>query len=203
MAESITFTAERRERTGKGPARTLRREGKIPGIVYGGKEEPMRIALPFKAVKHVIGTNPRFFSSVVELDFGDGKARVLPREAQLHPVTDEPLHVDFIRAEAGATVTVGIPVRFVHEDQSPGLKRGGMLNIVRRTVDMVCPADAIPTELVVDLAGFEINESIHISHVKLPEGVKPTITDRDFTIASVVPPTVVTETAAGEGEAAS
>jgi large subunit ribosomal protein L25 len=199
--QTITFPAERREGTGKGPARALRRAGRVPAIVYGGKEAPLQVSLPFKELKHALSTNPRFFSSVVTLDFGGETARVLPREAQLHPVSDDPLHVDFIRAEAGATLTLAVPVRFVHENQSPGLKRGGVLNIVRREVELVCPADAIPAELVVDLAGVDINESVHISAVRLPEGVRPTITDRDFTIASVVPPSTEEEPATPETEA--
>lgn len=191
----ITFTAERREAGGTGPARALRRAGKIPAIVYGGHEPPMAVALVFKDVQRQVTTNARFFSSVVELDMGDSKIRVLPREAQLHPVTDNPLHVDFIRAEAGATVTVGVPVRFVNEQRAPGLKRGGVLNVVRREVDLVCPGDRIPAEIVADLSGLDINESLHISAVKLPEGVRPTITDRDFTIASIRPPSTEEEAA--------
>ncbi|MFO1049786.1 MAG: 50S ribosomal protein L25/general stress protein Ctc [Geminicoccaceae bacterium] len=194
------FQVERRERTGKGPARQLRRENKIPAIVYGGAKEPQRIAMPIKEISLELTKNPRFFSTVFELDFGDEKLKVLPREAQLHPVTDVPLHVDFLRAEQGALIHVNVPVRFVHEDQSPGIKRGGVLNVVRRTLDLICPADAIPGEIVVDLAGREIGDSIHISHVVLPEGVKATITERDFTICSIVPPTVVTEAAAGTAE---
>ena len=197
---AMIFTAERREKSGKGPARALRREGKVPAIVYGGQGEPARIALSLRELKRELGTNPRFFSSVFELDFGSETLRVLPREAQLHPVSDDPLHVDFLRAETGTTMNVEVPVRFVHEDQSPGIKRGGVLNIVRRTIELICPADAIPGELVVDLAGREIGDSVHISHITLPAGVKPTITDRDFTICSIVPPTVATETAAATGE---
>jgi large subunit ribosomal protein L25 len=127
---------------------------------------------------------------------------VLPREAQLHPVSDDPLHVDFLRAEQGALIHVDVPVRFVHEELSPGLKRGGVLNIVRRALELICPADAIPGEIVVDLAGREIGDSVHISHVTLPPGVKSAITDRDFTICSIVPPTVVTEAGAGAGDTA-
>jgi large subunit ribosomal protein L25 len=196
---ATVFPAERREKSGKGPARQLRREHKIPAIVYGGKSEPMRIAMPLKEIKLELSSNPRFFSTVFELDFGGERLKVLPREAQRHPVTDDPLHVDFLRAEVGAVINVEVPVRFVHEDQSPGLRRGGVLNIVRRTVELVCPADAIPGELVVDLAGREIGDSVHVSHVTLPEGVRPTITDRDFTICSIVPPTVVTEQAEAAG----
>lgn len=187
------FEAQRRDRSGKGPARALRREGKVPAIIYGGRDEPMPVALPFKELKRELGTNPRFFSTVFELDFGGDKLKVLPREAQLHPVSDDPLHVDFLRAEQGAVVTVDVPVRFVREDQSPGMKRGGVLNIVRREIELLCPADAIPGEIVVDLSGREIGDTIHISQVSLPQGVRPTITDRDFTICSIVPPTVAVE----------
>ena len=197
---TTVFQAERRETTGKGPARQLRRENKIPAIVYGGHKEPQRIAMPIKEIRLELSKNPRFFSTVFELDFGDERLKVLPREAQLHPVSDEPLHVDFLRAEQGALIHVDVPVRFVHEDQSPGIKRGGVLNVVRRTLDLICPADAIPGEIVVDLAGREIGDSVHISHVTLPQGVRPTITDRDFTICSIVPPTVVTEAAEASTE---
>ena len=197
---TTVFMAERRGRSGKGPARQLRREHKIPAIIYGGDKEPLRIAMPLKQVKLELSKNPRFFSTVFELDFGGEKLKVLPREAQLHPVSDDPLHVDFLRAEQGAVIHVDVPVRFVHEEQSPGLKRGGVLNIVRRSLELVCPADAIPGEILVDLAGREIGDSIHISHVALPQGVKSAITDRDFTICSIVPPTVVTEQAAGTAE---
>ena len=197
---TTVFVAEKRDRSGKGPARQLRREHKIPAIIYGGDKEPLRIAMPLKQVKLELSKNPRFFSTVFELDFGGEKLKVLPREAQLHPVSDDPLHVDFLRAEQGAVIHVDVPVRFVHEEQSPGLKRGGVLNIVRRSLELVCPADAIPGEIQIDLSGREIGDSIHISHVALPQGVKSAITDRDFTICSIVPPTVVTEQAAGTAE---
>jgi len=197
---TTVFAAERRDKSGKGPARALRRAHKIPAIVYGGAAEALRIAMPLKEIRLELTKNPRFFSTVFELDFGDERLKVLPREAQLHPVSDDPLHVDFLRAEAGAVIHVDVPVRFVHEEQSPGLKRGGVLNVVRRTLELVCPADAIPGEILVDLGGREIGESIHISQISLPEGVKPAITDRDFTICSIVPPTVVTEVAAAASE---
>ena len=197
---TTVFVAEKRDRSGKGPARQLRREHKIPAIIYGGDKEPLRIAMPLKQVKLELSKNPRFFSTVFELDFGGEKLKVLPREAQLHPVSDDPLHVDFLRAEQGAVIHVDVPVRFVHEEQSPGLKRGGVLNIVRRALELICPADAIPGEIQIDLSGREIGDSIHISHVALPQGVKSAITDRDFTICSIVPPTVVTEQAAGTAE---
>ena len=200
MSEITVLTAEPREGTGTGPARALRRLAKVPAIIYGGHEPPMKIALGLKEMKKEISTNPRFFTAVLELDFGGSRARVLPREAQLHPVSDEPLHVDFLRAEGGAELTVEVLVRFINEEQS-GIKRGGVLNIVRREIELICPADAIPEEIVVDLAGVDIGESIHISHVRLPANVRPTITDRDFTVASIVPPTVAPETTEDEGAA--
>jgi large subunit ribosomal protein L25 len=200
MAETTVITAEAREGTGKGAARTLRRDGKIPGIIYGGAAEPRKIALVVRDLKRQIDGNPRFFSTVFELELDGQRSHVLPREAQLHPVTEMPLHIDFIRAEAGATITVAVPVHFINDGISVGIKRGGVLNIVRREVELVCPADAIPAEITVDLAGFNIGDSIHISHVTLPERVRPTITDRDFTIASIVPPAVVEQPTEGGAE---
>lgn len=193
MAAAL-FKAEVRTRTGKGGARAVRRAGMVPAIVYGGDAEPIKVSLGLKELALALKT-PRFFTTVVDLEVEGKLEHVLPREAQLHPVTDQPLHVDFVRAAAGARVTVHIPVHFINDLASPGLKRGGVLNIVRREVEMVCPADAIPSELTVDLTGFDIGESVHISHVKVPEGCRPTIHDRDFTIASIVPPTVVEATA--------
>jgi large subunit ribosomal protein L25 len=195
MADQIVFTAQPRERTGKGGARTLRREGRIPAIVYGGGEPPAKISVPVKDIKRELDTNPRFFSTVFALELDGRRAQVLAREAQVHPVTDVPLHVDFIRATAGATITVMVPVHFANEAASPGIKRGGVLNIVRREVELACPADAIPAELTVDLTGLEIGDTVHFSAVRLPEGVRPTITDRDFTIASVAAPNVAREVA--------
>lgn len=180
--------AEGRERTGKGGARAVRRAGRIPAIVYGGGQPPRKISLDAKETLRLV-QQPRFFATVLDLEIDGAMEQVLPREAQLHPVTDRPLHLDFVRASAGARVTVAVPVRFVNEATCPGLKRGGVLNIVRREVELVCPADAIPAELVADLAGFDIGESVHIRHVTLPAGVRPVIADRDFTIASIVPPT--------------
>ncbi|MCS6877247.1 MAG: 50S ribosomal protein L25/general stress protein Ctc [Geminicoccaceae bacterium] len=188
---------EVRERSGKGAARAVRRAGKIPAIVYGGKEPPLKIAIDAKQLLHAM-QQPRFFSTVLDIDLGDRIEHVLPREAQLHPVTDRPLHVDFVRAGAGARVTVAVPVRFVNEAECPGLKRGGVLNVVRREIELVCPADAIPSEIVADLKGFDIGDSIHIRHVALPEGVRPRSTERDFTIASIVPPTVAEAPPAGQ-----
>ena len=196
MSETMVFAAEKRTKGGRGPARALRRDGKVPAIVYGGKEEPLMLAVGAKEIKRQLSTNPRFFSSLFELDVDGEKLRVLPREAQLHPVSDDPLHLDFIRAAAGARVIVEVPVVFRNEAASPGLKRGGVLNIVRREIELSCPVESIPAQLVVDLTGLDINASVHISHIALPEGVRPTITDRDFTVCGITPPTK------GEAEAA-
>jgi large subunit ribosomal protein L25 len=201
MSETTVFTAERRPKGGRGPARALRREGKVPAIVYGGKEEPLMLAVGAKEIKRQLTTNPRFFSSLFELDLGGETLRVLPREAQLHPVSDDPLHLDFIRAAAGARVTVDVPVVFRNEAASPGLKRGGVLNIVRREIELSCPVESIPAQLVVDLTGLDINASVHISQIELPAGVRPTITDRDFTVCGITPPTKGEVEAAAAAEA--
>ncbi|SNB62808.1 LSU ribosomal protein L25P [Arboricoccus pini] len=192
MSASVTLNAQSRTATGKGPARQLRRAGKVPAIIYGGGAAPEMIAIDFKEIKHQLDINARFFSTIFELDVNGSKASVLAREAQLHPVTDVPLHVDFIRAEKGAKVDVPVAVHFVNEDKSKGLRNGGVLNIVRHEVQLTCPADAIPEHLVVDLEGYDIGDSIHISAVALPAGVELAIHDLDFTVASVVPPTVPT-----------
>lgn len=201
MAETIVLHVEPRERTGKGGARALRRAGKLPAIVYGGDSEPEKIALSLAELKRVLVHHPHFFSSVCELQGLGRPIRVVPREMQTHPVTDEPLHIDFLRAERGMQIEVAVPVTFINEASCVGLRRGGVLNVVRREIELECPVEAIPEEIVVDLAGFDIGDSIHISHVTLPAGVQPTIRDRDFTIATIVPPTVVAEGAPVEGAA--
>jgi large subunit ribosomal protein L25 len=199
--QTVVLSAQSRSGKGKGPARALRREGKLPGVIYGGGGEPEMVAVDLKELRTALASG-RFFSRICELDLGGSRVRVLPREAQLHPVTDQPLHVDFIRASAGSRLTVNVKVSFQNEAASPGLKKGGVLNIVRREVELSCPSDAIPSQLVVDLTGYDIGQSIHISAVKLPEGVKPTITGRDFTIASIVPPTTGEAMAAAAAAAA-
>ena len=195
MVEMITFAAEVRAVAGKGPARALRRAGRVPAVIYGERKDQEMVSLEARALRRQLG-NPHFFNTLCSLQVNGEAVRVLPRDVQLHPVTDDPIHADFVRVSAGATVEVEIPVVFVNEETSPGLKRGGVLNIVRREVELVCPADAIPGELTVDLAAFDIGDSVHISHVVMPEGARPTITDRDFTIATISAPTVVAEEAA-------
>jgi large subunit ribosomal protein L25 len=194
MVEMISFAAEVRAVAGKGPARALRRAGRVPAVIYGERKEQEMVSLEARALRRQLG-NPHFFNTLCSLQVNGEAVRVLPRDVQLHPVTDDPLHADFVRVSAGGTITVEIPVVFINEDVSPGLKRGGVLNIVRREIELVCPADAIPGELTVDLRPFDIGDSVHISHVALPEGARPTIADRDFTIATISAPTVVAEEA--------
>lgn len=186
MSDAIQLTAQPRDRTGKEAARALRKQNLVPAIVYGGKDEPQKIALVEREIRRELEMNPRFFSSVVTLDLGGTPIQVVPREAQLHPVKGHPLHVDFLRAAKGSTVTVEVPVHFLNEERCPGIRRGGVLNIVRREIELVCPVEAIPDRIDVDLGSVEIGDSVHISAVTLPPNVTPTITDRDFTICAVV-----------------
>jgi len=197
MAEIITLEAQARDRVGKGAARATRRAGLVPAVIYGDKKEPVAISLDPKVLTRAY-LRGGFLSHLVDLKLGDGTHRTLPRDVQLHPVTDEILHVDFVRVGAGTRTHVNVAVTFDNQDKSPGLKRGGVLNIVRHEVELVCAADAIPERLHVDVTGYDIGDSIHISAVKLPEGTSPAIADRDFTIATIVPPTVRGDEAAAE-----
>lgn len=184
MAEAIELKAWSRGRTGTGGARAIRREGRIPGIVYGGKDTPLNISLETKEVSKQIKTG-HFQSTVYMLDMDGTKIRAIPRDVQVDPVRDFPIHVDFMRLAKDAVVDVDVPVHFLNDGASPGLKRGGVLNIVRHEIALRCPADSIPESIEIDLTGTEIGDSIHISAVKLPEGTTPTITDRDFTVATI------------------
>jgi len=201
MAETITFQAQVREGAGKGPSRQLRRAGRVPAVIYGERKDQQMISLEARALRRELN-NPRFFSTLCSLQLDGEPIRVLPREVQLHPVSDDPVHADFVRVSRGTTIHVTVQVAFLNEDTSPGLKRGGVLNVVRREIELVCPADAIPEQVEVDLAKADIGDSLHISQVSLPAGVHPAITDRDFTIATIAAPTVVAEEAAEEQEAA-
>lgn len=197
MADMATLAAEPRRVRGKGGARELRRAGRIPAIVYGGGAAPLAVSVDGHLLGQEYGRGG-FFSRLYQLDAGDGAVRVLPREVQVHPVTDAPLHVDFLRLAADTRIDVEVPAVFVNEEETPGLRRGGVLNVVRRAVELNCRADSIPETLEVDLSGLEIGDSVHISHVTLPEGVRPTIRDRDFTIATIAAPTVIAEVAEDE-----
>lgn len=189
MSDTIQLLAEPREGTGKGPSRALRRADRVPGIVYGEGKEPIKLSVEGRALRKLVDTGV-FMSSLCELTLGRQKIRVLAKEVQVHPVTDRPVHVDFTRVSRGSKVTVEVPVQFIGDEESPGLKRGGVLNIVRREIEVECPAESIPEHLTLDLSGADIGDSLHISLVTLPDGVEPTIQDRDFTIASITPPTV-------------
>lgn len=187
MSKSYMLKAEARERVGKGSARELRRNGQIPAVIYGEKQPPLAIALSYKDIYYKIHAGG-FRTTVATIAFDDQKIQVLPKDYQLDPVRDTPLHVDFLRISAKSVVHVEIPVHFLNEESCPGIKQGGVLNIVRHEVELVAPATAIPEAIEVDLAGYEVGDSIHISAVKLPEGVEPAIQDRDFTIATIAAP---------------
>ncbi len=167
MAQAIELKAQARSGVGKGAARAVRREGRVPAVIYGDKQSPVTVSLDFNdTMKRIYAGG--FLSHVITLDVDGAKHRVLPRDYQLDPVKDQPLHVDFLRIGANSRLNVEVHVHFVNELESPGLKRGGTLNIVRHTVELSCPADAIPEEITVDLTGLDINDSVHISAVKLP-----------------------------------
>ncbi|NJS13795.1 MAG: 50S ribosomal protein L25/general stress protein Ctc [Sphingopyxis sp.] len=193
MSDQLTLTAETRERAGKGASRALRREGRVPAVIYGGKEEPLAIHVEEKLLMKQLMTG-HFMNSVVEITVGGKALRTLPKDVAFHPVNDRPLHVDFLRLSKDATVHVEVPVKFTNEDASPGLKRGGVLNIVRHELELICDANNIPDDIIIDVTGFDVGDSIHISHVTLPAGSKSAITDRDFTIATIVAPSALKST---------
>jgi large subunit ribosomal protein L25 len=189
MSEQLTLSAGTRERAGKGASRSLRREGRVPAVVYGNNEDPLAIHLEEKLLVKALSTG-HFMNSVVMIDAGGAPVRTLPKDVQFHPVTDRPLHVDFLRISEHAKVSVAVPIRFVDEEESKGLKRGGVLNAVRHDLELVCDASEIPEQIEISLAGLDIGDSLHISQVKLPAGTESAITDRDFTIATIVSPSV-------------
>ena len=201
MSEQLTLSAETRERAGKGASRALRREGRVPAVVYGNKEAPLSIHIEEKALMKMLHTG-HFMNSIVMIEAGGAPVRTLPKDVQFNVVTDRPVHVDFLRISEHAKVTVGVPIRFINEEASKGLKRGGVLNMVRHELELVCDAAEIPEDIVIDLAGLDIGDSIHISHVTLPEGTASAITDRDFTIATIVAPSGVKSEAAEAAAAA-
>ena len=184
--------AIKREISSSGSNNKLRSEGLIPAILYGGKEANKNISIEKKDIKNLIHSDT-FLSKVLELDIDGKKERVIPRDIAFNFVSEEPIHIDFMRIVSGKKIILEIPVKFINHPDSPGLKRGGVLNIVRRKVELRCPAENIPDEIIIDLTGTDIGTSIKISSVKLPENVIPTITDRDFVIATVASPTVMKE----------
>lgn len=184
MSNVIELQAEVRERVGKGAARDARRKGLIPAVIYGNKQPPEPITLEHRIIRQQVQTG-QFLSTVYLINVKGKKIRVIPKDVQLDPVRDFPVHVDFLRVKKDAQVTVEVSVNFLNEDKCPGLKRGGLLNVVRHQVELECPADSIPESIEVDLANADIGDTIHISAITLPENVTPTITDRDFTIATI------------------
>jgi large subunit ribosomal protein L25 len=189
--ESYELKAEARDRVGKGAAREIRRNGKVPAVIYGDNKPPLAITLSYKDVHTRIHAGG-FLTTVATIDVDGEKHQVLPKDFQLDPVRDFTMHVDFLRVGKNTIVTVEIPVHFLNDEKAPGIKRGGVLNIVRHTVECTCPANDIPDAIEIDLTGLNIGDSVHISSVSLPKGVNPTITDRDFTIATIAAPAGLT-----------
>ena len=197
-----SLDASIRDNKTKGQLNSIRNSGDVPAIIYGGKEENQKITISKKILKSLI-EKENFLSNILTLNLNGKSQNVLPREVKYHIISDEPTHVDFLRVLPGVKIKIEVPVNFINHDKSPGLKRGGVLNIVRRKVELKCPAEGIPDEIIVDLAGTDIGTSIKISAVKLGNDVVPTITDRDFVIATVASPTVIKEPEKpAEGEAA-
>ena len=200
MSDETVLAAEPRESVGRGNARAARRAGRVPAVVYGGTEPPISVTVDERTLVREYHKGG-FANRLLDLKVGGETQRVLPREIQLHPVSDRVLHVDFLRLAADAQVRLSVRVVFVDEEDSPGIKRGGVLNVVRYEIEFMCRADSIPERIVCSLAGLDIGDGIHIEDVDLPEGVAPTITDRNFTIATVAAPTIhVEEEEEVEGE---
>ena len=187
MSDTLILPAETRERAGKGASRALRREGRVPAVVYGGNEEPLSIHIEEKLLIKQLSSG-HFLNSIVEIEVGGKKLRTLPKDVAFHPVNDRPLHADFLRLSKDSTVHVNVPVLFINEEDSPGLKRGGVLNMVRHELELICDGNKIPEDIRIDATGLDIGDSIHISNVTLPAGSVSAITDRDFTIATIVAP---------------
>lgn len=195
MSGNTTMTAEPRDRAGKGAARATRRSGRVPAVIYGDHKDPILVSVePVELMRHL--HKPGFFSMLMDLNVAGDHHRVLPRDVQFHPVTDAPLHVDFMRIGKGTRITVMIPVQVENEDKCKGLKRGGVLNIVRHEVEVRCDPENIPDVITLSLEGLDIGDAMRISDAGLPADVKPTITDRDFVLVTIAAPTVVKDEAA-------
>jgi len=194
MAQVQELKAETRDGTGKGPSFQARQKGLIPGVIYGGTGKPENVAVDGRTLERRIEAG-HFLTTLVMLDVAGTKTRVIPREVQLDPVSDRPVHVDFMRLEEGATIRLEIPVHFKGTEASPGIKKGGVLNIVRHSLELICPADNIPTAIDIDVSAMDVRDSLHISKIALPEGVVPTTKFRDFILASIVAPTTMREEA--------
>lgn len=201
MAESLTLKAEARTKSSKGAVRSLRLAGRVPAVIYGDKKTPELISVNYKDVNAFYQTGT-FTSHILDIEIDGRKERVIPRDVQREPVRDFLIHVDFLRLGKNASLTVEVPVHFVNHEASPGMKAGGVLNIVSHEIELSCPADSIPEAIEIDLTGYEMGSSIHISAVKLPAGVKPTTTDRDFTVATIAAPAAVVSAEASAPAAA-
>jgi large subunit ribosomal protein L25 len=190
ISMSADLKAAVRERVGKGAARQLRLEGLVPAVIYGDNKPPVAVSVVYKdAMKRI--TSGGFMSHVINLDVDGETVRVIPRDYQLEPVRDFLVHIDFLRVSKTSRLTVEVPVHFVNEEESPGLKRGGVLNIVRHAVEVSAPAESVPESFTIDLTGTDVGDSLHVSLISMPEGVTPTITDRDFTIATIAAPSAL------------
>ena len=201
MAANKQLAATVRDGTGKGAARSVRRESRVPGVIYGGGEAAQPISLDYKTLNHLIYAG-HFLTTSFDIDLGGRVERVIPRDYQLDRVKDTPLHVDFLRLKPGSFLRIDVPIHVVGMETSPGIKLGGSINIVRHTIELRVPADNIPESIKVDVGSAGINESVHISSVQLPEGCKPIIADRDFTVVTISPPAKVEETPAAAAAAA-
>jgi large subunit ribosomal protein L25 len=190
MSDQLTLPAEPRERAGKGASRALRREGRVPAVIYGDKKDPISVHVEEKLLAKMLSTG-HFMNTVVMVDADGASHRTLPKDVQFHPVSSRPIHVDFLRIGKNSQVQVNIPVRFTDDEEAPGIKRGGVLNVVRHELELMCDAARIPDEIVISLKGLDIGDAVHISSVALPEGSKSVIDDRDFTIATVVAPSAM------------
>ena len=200
MVDTIEFQAEARSAVGTGAARATRRAGRIPAVIYGDRKDPMTISVDAKSFIQV-ANSAGFFATLFDIKLDQDTVKVLPRDMQLDPVTDVPIHVDFLRVSATTEITVAVPMEFLDEEECDGLRRGGVLNVVRYEVEIVCTPDNLPSSLSASLAGLDIGDGVHISDVTLPEGVRPAIDDRDFTIATIAAPTIMEEpTEEEEGE---
>ncbi len=202
MSEQLTLSAESRDRAGKGASRALRNEGRVPAVIYGNNKDPETIHVEEKALVKALMSG-HFFNATIEVSVGGKTTLTLAKDVAFHPVTDRPLHVDLFRIGKNSKVTVEVPVIFTNEDASPGLKKGGVLNIVRHEIELICDANNIPEEIEIDMTGYDVGDSVHISAVKLPSDVQVTITDRDFTIATVVAPSALKSSGSGDADEAS
>jgi len=201
MAAIKQLAAVTRSGTGKGAARSVRREGRVPAVIYGGGMKPEPISVDFKDVNKLIYAG-HFLTTIFEVEMEGRKERVLPRDYQLDIVTDRPVHVDFLRLTPGSRVRIGVPIHVENREASPGIKKGGAVNLVRHTVEVLAPADAIPEAITIDLTGMDFHDTVHVSDLKLPEGCKPAPSKADLAVVTIIPPTVMVEEAPAEASAA-